>query len=183
MGRLSANWLKDNGYARFQVLVETGGGVGSSAKYCAALFPEVHTIELGKVKFAEARAKLRNYPNVRCHRGSSPKVLPKILDPRKSTLLWLDAHFVATDPNSAGTGDQCALLGELDALFAVRWQAEMVALIDDAHMFQPSFWRQRWAKPYDIRQWPREEALRAKCEQSGYRMRHEADIFVVEKAG
>lgn len=184
MGRLSATWLKKNGYATTQVFIETGTSVGTSAKYCAALFPEVHTIELGDLKYSEAKRLLVNYPNITCHHGSSPEILRRIIDPSKSTTLWLDAHWVATDKNSAGGPDnQCPLMEELDAIFSFRWTAPLTILVDDAHMFQESFWKQRWARPYRKSDWPRQKALAARCAASGFHLRHEADIFVVEKVG
>lgn len=184
MGRLSATWLKNNGYATTQVFIETGTSVGTSAKYCAALFPEVHTIELGDLKYSEAKRLLVNYPNITCHHGSSPDVLRRIIDPSKSTLVWCDAHWVASDPNAAGPDNQCPLMEELESIFAQRWTAELTILIDDAHYFQESFWRQRWSRPYDKSQWPRMREIRSVAAAAGFACRErEDDVLVIEKVG
>ena len=73
-------------------------------------------------------------------------------------------------------------VAELLAIFAFRWEAKASILVDDAHFFQPSFWRQRRrSRGYDIAQWPRQELLRATVEEFGYSMRAVGDVFAIEK--
>jgi hypothetical protein len=181
MGRLSANWLKKHKFAPGDAFIQTGTQNGIALKYVAPLFKTIHTIELDRRYFTDSADLLSKFKNITCHHGSSPVVLPKVIDRTRQTLFWLDAHYTATDTCQYQVKDQCPLLWELSAIFNARWQAPMTILVDDAHMHQPSFWRQRWARPYDRRQWPKQRTIETKCREFGYDLRQIDDVFVIEK--
>jgi len=181
MGRLSANFLKQNGFAPRDVMVQTGTQNGQGLKYCAPYFQTIHTIELDDRYFEQSKERLARFKHIHCHHGTSPVVLRKVIDPTRDTTCWLDAHYVATDDLPKQVNNQCPVLWELCAIFSFRWKAKLTILLDDAHMFQPSFWRQRWAKGYDKAQWPRESVLRANVAEFGYSMRQIDDVFVIER--
>ena len=182
MGRLSHKFIESLGMAPNDVLIQTGTQLGKGLKYCAPHFKTIHTIELDDRYYHESKRRLAKYKNVLCYHGSSPEVLPLVIDPTRPTTFWLDAHFVATDDLQAQVQNQCPLMQELLAIFAFRWEAKASILVDDAHFFQPSFWRQRRrSRGYDIAQWPRQELLRATVEEFGYSMRSVGDVFAIEQ--
>ena len=182
MGRLSANWLKQHGFANHDTLIETGSKSGTGIKYCGRLFRECHTIELSYVKFRAVKAFLSKYKTVQCHHGDSATEIAKIANPKRKTLFWLDAHFVKTDPTSAGAEDQCPLMRELAAIFAVPWRTPPTMIVDDAHLFQESYWRLSRSKGYDKKQFPRVAEIEALCASQGFTVRAFEDTLVIEKA-
>lgn len=181
MGRLSINWLNKHNFAPGDVFIQTGTQNGISLKYCAPHFETIHTIELDKHYFEVSRDNLAKFENVHCHHGTSPVVLRRIIDPRIQTVAWLDAHYVASDICHSQINNQCPLLWELSAFFNCKWKASLTLLIDDAHFFQPTFWRLRRSKVYDRRQWPREKEIRSKAASFGYVMSQIDDVFVIQK--
>ena len=85
MGRLSAKWLKANGFDKTEVLIETGAGAGTGIKYCARLFPVCHTTAKDYAQFVAAKKFLASIPNVKVHHGDSAAELAKLCNPKKST--------------------------------------------------------------------------------------------------
>jgi hypothetical protein len=181
MGRLSANWLKANGFTGKQVFIETGTGSGTGIKYCAPHFGMLHTIELSKEKFMAARRVLRNHPTVKCHLGNSPDVLRSIINPKRETLFWLDSHFVATDGLSAGEEKQCPVMEELVVIFAAKWRVLPKILIDDARFFSEPFWETERAEPYRKEDWPRLEEIERLANKHGYSViQYPNDLLLLE---
>lgn len=127
------------------VFIETGTYIGTTTRWAAANFAEVHTIELLEMLFKETSASLASLPNVKCYHGDSRALLPgiiKSLDQRR-TVMWLDGHCSCDgDPNEK---DECPLLNEIAC---VNGELDIV-LIDDARLFlrvPPA--------PHDPSQWP-----------------------------
>lgn len=104
------------------VFVETGTLQGTSMAYAIQYpFTHLHTIDCDAGVVAAARLRFRDDRRVQCHYGHSPSVLAEILDPRRETTLWLDAH----------TTDTCPLLDELRVIYALQWDVTPLVLIDD----------------------------------------------------
>lgn len=138
------------------VFIETGTYRGDTlANAFAAGFRTLHSIEVCETNYQLATARFEGQANVHLHLGSSPEVLPRIIDPEIATTFWLDAHFQGSsraelDPDYG----ECPLLVELRVLFSYDWSP--IILIDDAYMFD-----QRIPGGFDRSQWPSLEDIRA----------------------
>lgn len=111
--------------------VETGTFRGDSALFFAAVFKEVHTVELSEKYHRLAADRLRAFPHVRCHFGDSGEVLPRLLSQIEGALLvFLDAHWAGGD--TAFGAEEVPLLRELQSL-AQRRQPDIV-VIDDIRL-------------------------------------------------
>jgi hypothetical protein len=143
-----------------EVFIETGTDEGRST--IAAVqegYSEVHTIEVNPEIAKRATKTLGQYPSVTVHHGSSPEELLLLIDPRKTTTFWLDAHFSGRDISEQDLRyGECPLLFELDAIHCFKWDSLPVIAIDDAHMFVEGL---SWdghvfdSEVYDRKQWPR----------------------------
>jgi predicted O-methyltransferase YrrM len=80
---------------KIDTVVETGTFNGSTTVAFSHLFNHVHTIEVQEDKYINAVKKFKSYSNVRCHLGSSEKVLKHLLPTisNKRSLFYLDAHW------------------------------------------------------------------------------------------
>lgn len=120
---------RELGYRNF---VETGTHLGETAATAAAVFENVHTIELDPTLARQARERFENTVNVTVHEGNSADALPTLL-PRLEggTVLWLDAHY--SGGATARGEEDTPLLRELESIrrFAVR---PVAVFIDDARM-------------------------------------------------
>jgi hypothetical protein len=130
---------------RADVFVETGTYIGTTTRWAAGNFAEVHTIELLEPLFLDAVRMFASLPHVRCHFGDSCRVLPEIvaaLGTRKR-VLWLDGHCCC---NTGGVNerDECPLLCELACV-----TPDDIVLIDDARLFLRTP-----PAPHDAAQWP-----------------------------
>ena len=111
--------------------VETGTFRGDSAVFFAAVFREVHSIELSEKYHRLAAERLRRFPHVHCHLGDSGEVLPRLLSRLEGALLvFLDAHWAGGD--TAFGAEEVPLLRELRSL-AQRRQPDIV-VIDDIRL-------------------------------------------------
>ena len=83
------------------ILVETGTCEGATPLALHNFFEEIHTIELHGPLLEIARGWLGNIPNVFIYAGSSPNVLPMIINQfwKQPLLFWLDAH--SSGPHTA----------------------------------------------------------------------------------
>lgn len=178
MAKLKGTWLEQMGLGHRQVFIETGTQHGLRTKAVAYLFEQVHTIELDRDIYEIAREKLKRFKNVTCHNGDSAELLPGLLNPTKSTTIFLDAHYVGTSPSQASAERQCPLLDELSAIVSLRWTAPHAIIIDDAIMFQDWWWTRGKCKAYDRRQWPTERAIREAC--AGYEVTQHDKVYVAE---
>ncbi len=137
-----------NFYDCHDVYIETGLGHGQTLTEARKHdFKEIHVIEIDEKLIGMAHTKfpeLSNLSHVRIHHGSSPVVLPKLINPNRQTLFWLDAHFSAGLYTSDSDRDreqldprygECPLMAELAAIVAVPWTVDPLILIDDAVCF------------------------------------------------
>jgi hypothetical protein len=117
------------------VFVETGTYRGDTTAGAAALFREVHTIELSRELYERARERFKDTENVTCHHGDSAKVLralaPTINEP---AVFYLDAHWAGG--NTARGEVEAPLLEEIDSIMA-RSQKDVV-VIDDLRLIGKS---------------------------------------------
>jgi hypothetical protein len=95
----------------FQTAIETGTWKGHTTVALAALFPNVHTIEIDRERFQATLPRFDDHPNVTAHCGSSPDVLLKLVSRIEYPLFaLLDAHW----------GEDWPLRDELKILLSVR---------------------------------------------------------------
>lgn len=94
---------------KVDVFIETGTFNGVTALRSAAVFKEVHTVELEPDLFKQAQKTLAEYQNVFTYLGNSSTLIPSIAQKIEGRpLFWLDAHYCGEktamsepDPNSA----------------------------------------------------------------------------------
>lgn len=119
-----------------EVLVESGTYLGGTAIRGAAIFPEVHTIELSPELYSNALQRFEAHENVTVHYGDSSLVLPEILPLIESRILfYLDGHY--SGPVTARGSIDTPLLGELQAIAEAEID-DAILLIDDIRLFQAS---------------------------------------------
>lgn len=123
------------------VFIETGTNAGHSlALALAAGYEECLSVECVEHIHLAAKERFAGEPRARLFHGSSPELLPQIIDPAKSTTFWLDAHYSGSDPSWQDPKfGECPLLAELQAIMAVRWGQLPYILIDDATLFHPDW--------------------------------------------
>lgn len=106
-------------------------------------FEEIHSIDIVEEYVQNAVRQFKDHLHVHLHHGSSPDVLPHIIDSNKTTTFWLDAHYQAFKDYEIDTKyGECPLLAELSVIFTFSWAIPPIILIDDPHMFgqeQPNF--------------------------------------------
>ena len=121
-------------YFRYEVAVETGTYEGASTRILRELVGVVYTIESNLALYEKSHHSLAADPGIHVIFGSSPDVLPPILDSLDScALFWLDAHWFPEVPEV--TESQCPLLEELSILAKWPLISGSCVLIDDARMF------------------------------------------------
>jgi hypothetical protein len=125
--------------------VETGTYLGDGARRLAARFPEVVTIELSEELHASASENLADLSQVRPLLGSSVDHLPALAADGVPTLYFLDGHY--SGPATAGSGQECPVLEELDAIGP--GHPDDAIVIDDARLFAAPP-----PPPHDPSQWP-----------------------------
>jgi hypothetical protein len=125
--------------------VETGTFQGATAKWAAERFERVVTIELSQVLYQRATVTLAPYRNVKILFGDTRHHLAQIAATLPPSIVWLDAHY--SGAATAGKGNECPLLGEIDALLP-SWE-RMFVLVDDARYFLAPP-----PPPHDEAQWP-----------------------------
>ena len=106
-------------------------------------FRELHGIEVDAELAERAHRRFLSDSRVKIHHGSSLDVLPKILNPARTTLFWLDAHYDGVRPTSFDPKHgQNVLIGELRIILALPWRP--LILIDDASTFCSDRWWDRF---------------------------------------
>lgn len=177
MGGLSVETFRDFHGLNLvtEVFVETGTFAGVTLKAAAeAGFPELHSIDVVADYTEHARMTNSHHPNMHLYTGTSPDILPKILDKDKHVTFWLDAHFQAYKENeTCEKYGECPVLAELQVIFSVAWTRPPIILIDDAHMFDGTS-----KKRYKDSDWPTVEQIKAMLPE-GYNMKILDDILVV----
>lgn len=134
-GALSYTFLKT--LANFfspDYFIESGTFLGETSKTAAAVFAQVHTIELGNDLYQNACNKFRTTKNITVHHGDSGIILGNILPHLKgSKLLWLDGHY-SEGITACGTYNT-PIMQELGQIKAHDRNA--IILIDDINLFYP----------------------------------------------
>ncbi|MBI5065418.1 hypothetical protein HZA97_04210 [Candidatus Woesearchaeota archaeon] len=113
--------------------VETGTYLGSTVMSVKNLFDKIHSIELDKSLFEQARNKFSSYSHIHIIQGDSSKVLPTILSEiERPALFWLDGHY---SEGITAKGDlNTPILKELELILNHKIK-DHVILIDDARCF------------------------------------------------
>lgn len=159
------------------VFVETGTFQGETlAQAVNAGFKYVHTIDVVQKYCDQAKLRFKDHENLHCHCGTSPDILKNIIDVKKSTTFWLDAHYQNNaDFETCEKYGQCPVLEELKAIFSFEWQARIVILIDDSHMFvNPDSSR------FKIEEWPKQEEIHSIVPKE-YTIKDVNDILLITK--
>lgn len=137
------------------VFVETGFYKGDTvAAALEAGFPEVHSVEFDADLFRLGQGRFYDEPRVSLHLGSSPEILPRILNGSRATTIYLDAHFCGVKETTWDKKyGECPLVDELKAISRVKWVQKPYLVIDDWHMF-----RRPWSKylldRFTVYEWP-----------------------------
>lgn len=161
-----------------EVFIETGTFRGETLDAAvAAGFKTVHSIDVVPSYAAKAKERHKDNPNVFCHAGTSPDILPKILDKSKGTTFWLDAHYQNhADEENCNKYGQCPLLAELKVIFSIAWEKPPTVLIDDAHMFDGK--KENKKPSYKIEQWPLQKEIE-KLVPHGYKIKNHDNILII----
>lgn len=124
------------------VFIETGTQRGDSlAAALRAGYPDCLSVEYADLFYSFAKDRFASEPRVRLFQGSSPDVLPRIIDPNKTTTFWLDAHFSGSDRAWQDPRyGECPLLKELEVIAAAPWRQPPIICIDDAYIFREEIW-------------------------------------------
>jgi hypothetical protein len=155
------------------VFIETGTFNGDTLEAAiGAGFKDLHSIDVVEEYTEKAKAKFVEFKNVFLHCGSSPEILPRIIDPSRSTTFWLDAHYQAYKENEIDLKyGECPLVEELKVVFSNNWVFPPIVLIDDAHMFE-------CARPcFKAEDWPSLEVIQSLLPE-GYQLKKLDDILV-----
>jgi hypothetical protein len=116
-----------------QTFVETGTFKGDMIYAVERHFKEVHSIELGRDLFEEARQRFAGLAHIHLHHGDSATMLPEVLKALHSpTLFWLDGHY-SKGITARGTKDT-PIIEELESIFRHKAKGHVI-LIDDARCF------------------------------------------------
>jgi hypothetical protein len=176
MGRLHADQF-ENFYGinlKSDVFVETGTFLGESlTQAITAGFSEVHTVDVVAEYTENAKLANQHCKHVYCHTGTSPDVLPRILDKSKSYTFWLDAHYQAhKDNETCEKYGQCPVMAELKVIFAIDWKQPPIILIDDAKMFHEV------QGPFNADEWPTLDQI-AQAMPQDYQLQEHDDILII----
>ena len=115
-----------------RVFVETGIWHGGTTQWAARHFDQVYVCDIDPRWVNHALARFGSTPRVHVYCGDSRdfllRLLPTLAIP---ALIYLDAHYI-TDKHSAGSPDDCPLLGELEVI--AKAPVEHIVVIDDARL-------------------------------------------------
>lgn len=79
------------------IFVETGTYCGQATEVAAALFSQVHSVEVSENLYKASCQRLEAYPNIQLYNDHSVFFLDKLCSQRQSDsgsmLFWLDAHY------------------------------------------------------------------------------------------
>jgi hypothetical protein len=135
----------------------------------------IQSIDLDERIYRTACHRFREEPRVRPYLGSSPDLLPLVVDRARRTMFWLDAHWSGGNFGLAvdAARGQCPLLAELRAIADLGMQAPFRILVDDARCFDPDFWSSQPAQGYQgfrVDEWPTLAAIEATARSFGWRI-------------
>jgi hypothetical protein len=160
------------------VFIETGCQTGTSLRLAADMgFRRLYSCDVEPGWVAICRKRFRWEARIAVLEGSSPQILPAVIDPARPTTFWLDAHYTAETHLIPGTQTpareldeqvgQCPVLAELESIFARRWDAPPLVLIDDAQMYGD--WRPADYPGFRREEWPALAAIKEAL-PAGYRL-------------
>lgn len=147
------------------VAIETGTFHASGTLALHGIVPRVFSVEVSEKLHRRAVKRYGDRAGLTFVLGSSPDVLPALVDPLDGPVLfWLDAHggMLAGGRDAAelydppGAEGQCPLIAELEAIREFRWADRSCILIDDARAFMgplPQHRRADWppfVKVFDL---------------------------------
>jgi hypothetical protein len=122
------------------VFVETGTFNGMNAKTIAPYFKQIHTVELSRELYEQARSALAGVPNVSIYWGNSPELIAQLAPQLKGhVMFWLDAHY--SGENTAMSNDDT---NDPEAITSIRKELKAIKdnnltnctiLIDDIRGF------------------------------------------------
>lgn len=122
------------------VFVETGTYNGMNAKTIAPYFKQIHTIELSRELYEQARSTLAGVPNVSVYWDNSPAMIAKLAPQLEGHIMfWLDAHY--SGENTAMSNDDT---NDPEAITSIRKELKIIKeknltnctiLIDDMRGF------------------------------------------------
>lgn len=117
-----------------KTFIETGTGLGRTAKIASGMFEQVITIEADYERWRHNQQQFKN-TNISCINGKSPNALQYVLKTinNKQSVIFLDAHCSYRE---AVTDVRCPILNELAVI-----SDRHIIIIDDEHSF---------AKPHRI---------------------------------
>lgn len=145
-----------------EVFIETGTCWGAGVAAVAHLFKECHTIEFVQDHYEQSIARIagRGITNITCHLGTSPDVLPLVINPEKKTCFFLDAHYRSLGRfEECPVYGECPLMAELAVIQGTPWKELPVIVIDDAVSFDGSNpGLKQW---YNEAHWPSLDQIRA----------------------
>jgi hypothetical protein len=118
---------------RLRTLVETGTFKGDMIQGVERHFTEIHSIELGRELFDEARDRFARLNHIHLYLGDSATMLPEVLKQLRSpALFWLDGHY-SKGVTARGSKDT-PVVEEVSAICRHN-PVSHVVLIDDARRF------------------------------------------------
>lgn len=129
---------------KITVAVETGTFHASGTLALHGIVPRVLSIEVSERLHRRAVKRYGDRAGLTFVLGSSPDVLPALIDPLDGPVLfWLDAHggMLAGGRHAdelhdpPGAEGQCPLIAELEAIRQFPWADRSCILIDDARAF------------------------------------------------
>jgi hypothetical protein len=119
--------------AKYDIFIETGTYFGLTAGHLASAYKEIHTIEIDRALYENARQRLQGFGNVHCYHGDSAAMLREILaNVDRPAVFWLDAHY--TGGITARSDSDTPVLQELAVVFSHPVDTHLI-LIDDARWF------------------------------------------------
>lgn len=129
------NILERHNRSDIEVAVETGTWQAKTTKILADIFKTVHTIELSRRLFKNAKKSCKGINNIQFHFGDSAKIVPLLAHSiRKPALFYLDAHWWATEgmepPSRKNPFPLWAELGVLK-----NRPFSDIIIVDDVHAF------------------------------------------------
>lgn len=119
-----------------EIFVETGTYLGKTTQRASYYFKKVHSIELDKKLFLDAKKKFKKNTKVKLHFGDSTYVLPEVLPTLNAkTCFYLDGHF---SEGITALGEKVTPIREELSAIQARGIKNCVILIDDVRHFQIS---------------------------------------------
>jgi len=164
-------WIWERlGHNSGDVFIETGSKAGDTLAVMRPLFRELHSVEINAAAAAQCAERFRDFPAVHVHHGDSREVLPRIIDPARRTVFYLDAHCEGAPSTVPEADTECPLLREVEIILAADWAERPLVFIDDVNMLRAEYWRDPESNHamFKAEDWPRFEQVRDLFAAAGY---------------